>query len=318
VSDLINNPLNKMKGKERSIPSYTPKKYLDLVQRENQNLKHTEKATEHLNTDKDLKAEKRRLLEEKRKLRENNEGTALEEKTKEIDDKLQKLKTMESTSPRVPISQTSESSPQDEEKKLKEEKRKKLEEKRKMRSESTIKGPSSSMADDESIQVISQIEKEETKPEMKEEIKPVEVVTVEDSKTKEEEEVKKKAMKEELKRQADEELNKEEKTNKILSISKKERIEKKIPEIDKEEEKVADELFKEANLEFKQQRNYSNAVQLYSKAIKHNAYLIQAYFNRGIVYYNTKDYEKSIRDMTMVIDYQSKNTRAFYIRFENI
>jgi tetratricopeptide (TPR) repeat protein len=307
-----------MKGKERSIPSYTPKKYLDLVQRENQNLKHTEKATEHLNTDKDLKAEKRRLLEEKRKLRENNEGTALEEKTKEIDDKLQKLKTMESTSPRVPISQTSESSPQDEEKKLKEEKRKKLEEKRKMRSESTIKGPSSSMADDESIQIISQIEKEETKPEMKEEIKPVEVVTVEDSKTKEEEEVKKKAMKEELKRQADEELNKEEKTNKILSISKKERIEKKIPEIDKEEEKVADELFKEANLEFKQQRNYSNAVQLYSKAIKHNAYLIQAYFNRGIVYYNTKDYEKSIRDMTMVIDYQSKNTRAFYIRFENI
>jgi tetratricopeptide (TPR) repeat protein len=121
-----------------------------------------------------------------------------------------------------------------------------------------------------------------------------------------------------LKRQADEELNKEEKTNNRLSTAKKERIEKKIPEIDKEEEKLGDELFKEANLEFKQQRNYTNAVQLYSKAIKHNAYLIQAYFNRGIVYYNTKDYEKSIRDMSMVIDYQSKNTRAFFIRFENI
>eukprot|EP01080_Neovahlkampfia_damariscottae_P000170 gene170-4416_t len=282
ISEIINNSNGNMKGKQRAIPSYTPNKYKDIVKRENNQIKQSQKITmNHYQYNKkdeiDLKEEKRKLLEEKRKLREefSDDKNVLENKTKEINEKLQKLKLNseknddellkedEKNNDKKNNDEQSDNEKNNDEIKKKEEKRRLLEEKRKLREE-------------------------------------------------QKEEEKRKGIKEELKRQAEEELNKEEKENESIQI--KERIEKEIPEIDKEKEKKGDELFAKGNLAFKQERDFENAIKLYSDAIEENNYLIQGYFNRGIVYYNLKEFKKSIKDMSTVIEYQPKNVRAIYIR----
>ena len=184
-----------MKGKQRSQPNYTPKKYQEIVERENNQIKQSQKVTnDHFNNqslivnqkeqlnlststttdsnDIDLKMEKRKLLEEKRKLRETygDDKNLLEQKTKEIDENLQKLKLIEknqsssSSSIILPSSVKLENEKEievgEEEIKLneKEEKRKRLEEKRKLREQSKLNKDNDEREEEEEVKEISKKE----------------------------------------------------------------------------------------------------------------------------------------------------------------
>lgn len=63
-----------------------------------------------------------------------------------------------------------------------------------------------------------------------------------------------------------------------------------------------------------EKKDYDGAILEYTKAIKENPQFAEAYFARGILYYDRKEYDKALMDYGMCLQFSPKNAKAFFNR----
>ncbi|MEM7725334.1 MAG: tetratricopeptide repeat protein [Cyanobacteria bacterium P01_A01_bin.45] len=67
-------------------------------------------------------------------------------------------------------------------------------------------------------------------------------------------------------------------------------------------------------LEKLRQQDYQNAIALFTEAIQNDPYLFQAYFYRGLAYYDLGEFLQAVSDYTHVLKLDSQNPQAYYSR----
>ncbi len=74
------------------------------------------------------------------------------------------------------------------------------------------------------------------------------------------------------------------------------------------------EKYNEQGLEAKEEENYTEAIKLFTKAIKSDPNSERSYINRGHTYQLIKDYDKALADYTKAIKIDPKSVRAYIYR----
>jgi tetratricopeptide (TPR) repeat protein len=120
----------------------------------------------------------------------------------------------------------------------------------------------------------------------------------------------------------EETFNEEEENQKVeIIVAKIEtpKVFQKKEEQEKEKEEFVPDKAKaqqclKSGIEFFKNKEYKEAYDEFTLAIKHNDKLKEAYFNRGVLNFNLKRYLESIKDMYTVLDFDPKNGKAYSVR----